>query len=425
MRIAVIGAGIVGVTTAYELVADGHEVVVFERLAAVASGTSFANAGVVAPGYVTPWAAPGMPSKVLRQLFGRHAAVRFGGWNALAAAPWMWRWWRNCRPAAYAAHRSALYTLARYSRERLHGLSDALDIDYERAEGFTVLLRGARELAQAQAGLRLLRELEVAHELLNAEQCRRAEPGLNPDTPLHAAIRLPHDEVGNCRLFAQRIKDEALRRGAAIRFGHEVTRIVAGRPARLHWRAAADRGREADEPFDALVVCAGHVANRLLAPLKLRLPLLAVHGYSVTAPLRAGEGLPPVGPRGALMDERYKVAISRIGDRVRVAGSAEIGGRPDALNPAALATLHRVLDDWFPGAARIAQAQTWKGARPMLPDGPPVVGATRVEGVWLNVGHGSSGWALACGSARVLADRIAGRAPAIDADALAPARFGR
>jgi D-amino-acid dehydrogenase len=424
MRVAVIGAGIVGVTTAYELAADGHEVVVFERHAAAAAGTSFANAGVVAPGYVTPWAAPGMPAKVVGQLFGRHAAVRFGGWNALAATPWMWRWWRNCRTDAYAVNRSRLHALARYSRERLHRLSASLDIDYERADGVTVLLRGARELAQAQSGLGLLRELGVPHQLLDAEQCRRAEPGLNPETALHAAIRLPDDEVGNCRLFALRLKDEAQRRGAAMRFGHDVLGLAPGRPARLRWRPTAG-GRDTEENFDAVIVCAGALANRLLAPLDLRLPMIPVHGYSVTAPLRAGEGLPPAGPRGALMDEKYKVAISRIGQRVRVAGSAEIGGCAETMNRAALATLHRVLDDWFPGAARIAQAQTWKGARPMLPDGPPVVGATRADGVWLNVGHGSSGWALACGSARVLADRLAGRAPDIDADGLAPSRFGR
>jgi D-amino-acid dehydrogenase len=152
----------------------------------------------------------------------------------------------------------------------------------------------------------------------------------------------------------------------------------------------------------------------LLAPLGLRLPLLPVWGYSLTAPLRELEHAPELGPRSALMDERYKVAISRLGRRVRVAGSAELGGRADHFHPGSMATLYRVLDDWFPGAAQLAKAQRWKGARPMLPDGPPLIGASGRDGLWLNLGHGSSGWALSAGSARALADLVSGRPPAVD-----------
>jgi len=175
--------------------------------------------------------------------------------------------------------------------------------------------------------------------------------------------------------------------------------------------------------FDAAVVCAGVQANELLASIGLKLPLAPIHGYSVTAPLRHVDGHPQPGPRAALMDERYKVAISRLGQRIRVAGGAEIGGRLDRLDPAPLATLYRVLDDWFPGAAVTREAQHWKGARPMLPDGPPVLGESGAPGVWLNLGHGSSGWALACGSARVLAERLAGRDAPLDIGGLTMARL--
>jgi D-amino-acid dehydrogenase len=179
------------------------------------------------------------------------------------------------------------------------------------------------------------------------------------------------------------------------------------------------------EAFDAVVLCAALGAPALLAPHGLRLPLLAVYGYSVTAPLRQLEEYPDLGPRSALMDERYKVAISRLGNRVRVAGSAELGGRVQEHHAGALATLHKVLNDWFPGAARLSQAQRWKGARPMLPDGPPVLGASSIAGVWLNLGHGSSGWALACGSASVVAAALAGRAPPIDVEGLGVSRLLR
>jgi D-amino-acid dehydrogenase len=177
------------------------------------------------------------------------------------------------------------------------------------------------------------------------------------------------------------------------------------------------------EGFDAVVVCAALGAKALLRPHGLKLPMQAVHGYSVTAPVRRLDAHGDVGPRSALMDERYKVAISRIGARVRVAGSAEIGGTANRHDPKALETLYKVLHDWFPGSARLSQAQVWKGARPMLPDGPPVLGASGIAGVWLNLGHGSSGWALACGSARLLADGIAGRTPAIDTEGLGVERL--
>jgi D-amino-acid dehydrogenase len=422
MRVAVIGAGVVGVTTAYELAADGHEVSVYECHDTVASGTSFANAGVVAPGYVTPWAAPGMPAKVLRHLFETHAPVRFGGANAAALLPWMWRWWRACKPTVYRANRQRMALLARYSSKRLRELTGKLDLDYENAQGVLVLLRGARELSQVQASLQALRELDFPFDLLDSAQCRKLEPALNEHTPLHAAIGLPRDAVGNCRQFAQLLKSQAQERGARFLFRHEVLALQSGKAPRVD---ALREGAAVSAAFDAVVVCAGHQANRLLRPLGSALPIVPVYGYSVTAPLQHLEGHPLPGPRAAVLDEKYKVAVSRLGQRIRVSGSAELGGSSAAMNQAALATLYKVLDDWFPGAARLSQASAWKGARPMLPDGPPVLGRSRAAGIWLNLGHGSSGWALSCGSARVLADLVAARTPAIDITGLGIERLGR
>jgi D-amino-acid dehydrogenase len=422
--VAVIGAGIVGVTTAYELAADGCEVTVFERRATVAAETSFANAGVIAPGYVTPWAAPGMPSKVLRHLLRRHAPVRLAGMPDAATLRWMWRWWRSCGPGAYAANRAHMHRLALYSRDRLHKLAADHQLDYERAEGFLVLLREPADLALARPGLKLLAELGVPFHLVDAARCRLIEPGLHADTALHAGIHLPADEVGNCRQFAIRLKAEAARRGAAFRFQCEVLGITPGPRPQVHFRAAAGDAPRESEQFDAVVVCAALGAPALLAPLRLRLPLAPVYGYSVTAPLRTFESYPDIGPRSAVMDERYKVAVGRLGNRVRVAGGAELGGTLERHEAAALATLYKVLDDWFPGCAHLGQVQAWKGARPMLPDGPPVVGAAGRPGLWLNLGHGSSGWALACGSARIVADLVAGREATIDVRGLGIERLG-
>ena len=415
MNIAILGAGIIGVTTAYELAADGHQVTVFERHASVAEGASFANAGVVAPGYVTPWAAPGMPIKVLRHLLARHAPVRMRRPLSAADLNWMRLWRQACAPAAYAANRARMQRLAFYSRQRLHEVAARMAYDFDRSDGYMVLLRGERDQRMVQPGLALLRELGAPFHEINASEARQIEPALHPDTSLAGAIHLPQDEVGNCRQFAVILRDAAEQLGARFVFNTAVARIDKAQSATIH--IAGDATPQA---FDAVVLCAGVQSAALLRPLGVRLPLRPVYGYSISAhipePLHA--------PRSGVMDERYKVAITRMGQRVRVAGSAEIGGRPDDMNDNAVGTLYKVLADWFPGAARLSSGvQVWKGARPMLPDGPPVIGASGVPGLWLNLGHGSSGWALSCGSARVLADQMAGRSPEIDVEGLGAQRW--
>ena len=405
MHIAIVGAGIIGVSTAYELAADGHQVTVFERHASVAEGASFANAGVLAPGYVTPWAAPGMPAKVIGHLLARYAPVRVTRPLAMADLGWMRRWLRACDAGHYAAHRAQLQRLAFYSRQRLHEVAARMQYDFERSQGYLVLLRGEQEQRIVQPGLAVLREAGVVFHEIDGEQARRIEPALKPDTPLAGAIHLPQDEVGNCRQFAVILRDAAQTLGARFCFDTAVHAPGAAAPTTLQWDGGSAR-------FDAVVLCAGVQSAAWLTPLGLRVPLRPVYGYSVSAHMPDLEH----GPRSGVMDERYKVAISRLGQRVRVAGSAQIGGQPDAIAPRAVQTLYKVLDDWFPGAARRSgSVQGWKGARPMLPDGPPLIGASGVPGLWLNLGHGSSGWALSCGSARLLADQVAGREPAIDA----------
>ncbi|MBA2673668.1 D-amino acid dehydrogenase [Ramlibacter sp.] len=417
MKVAIVGAGIIGVTTAYELAADGHEVIVFERHGAAALETSFANAGVVAPGYVTPWAAPGMPGKVARYLFSRHAPVRLSWPLSKADVRWMQQWRRACELDTYLANRARLQRLAFYSRERLHLLTEHHLLEYDRAEGYMVLLRSDKEQKLAQPGLQVLRDAGVPFKEIGPEEARVLEPALNPDTPFAGAVHLPGDEVGNCRQFALLLKNEAQALGAHFEFNATVHPLNPANPTLLR---AVQPGMTLPQEgrFDAVVVCGGVDSAMLLQPLGLQLPLAAVHGYSISAPIRE----PLNAPRSGLMDERYKVAISRLGNRVRVAGSAEIGGVPGRKRPGAIQTLYKVLHDWFPGAVQLANTgasvQEWKGARPMLPDGPPVIGASGTPGVWINLGHGSSGWALSCGSARALADLMSGRPPEIDMEGL-------
>ncbi len=406
MKIAIIGAGIIGVTTAYELAVDGHEVHVIERRSSACEEASFANAGVLAPGYVTPWAAPGMPAKVLKYLFKPHAPVRVGLPFKHGELAWLRQWFQACKPQAYAVNRAAMQSLASYSFERLTELTKTLELHYDRADGYMTLLRSEQELVQMQPSLQVLKDVGYEHSVLDAAAARKIEPALSLETTLHAAIYLPNDAVANCRQFALLLRTQAESLGAKFHFNRTAESLTQ----------QGLQGISVDgDLFDQVVVCAGVDSAALLKPLGIHLPLIPVHGYSVSAPIRE----PMDAPVSGVMDERFKIAISRIGNRVRVAGGAQIGGGNDIngskMNESAIQTLYKVLSDWFPGAADTKnQVQVWKGARPMLPGGSPRVGASGVQGVWLNLGHGSSGWALSCGSARLIADKISGKKPTIE-----------
>lgn len=428
MRVAIIGAGIVGVSTAQQLAAEGHEVCVFERSGSVAAEASFANAGVISPGAIALWPQAGPVS----------------GWSA-GSLGWRWQARRSQPGKAVLPQHTALQQLAAYSFEQQQQLRRQQGLDYEHTQGHLLLLRSARELQALQPGLERLQQLGIAHQLLDAQQCRRAEPGLNAELPVHGGLLMSHSEVGNCRQFALLLRQLAQRQGVRFLLHTQVLRIEAGSaPQLLHVRnpsgAGAPSPREADstpgsgltepasreptlERFDAIVVCAGTQSAALLQPLGLKLPMQALWGLSVTAALRQLEAHPDLGPRAAVTDLKQRATISRIGQRVRVAGGATLGGTAERLDPRAIERLHQVLHDCFPGATHSATAQHWKGARAALPDGAPLLGASGHEGIWLNCAHGDHGWALATGSARVLADQLSGRKPAVDVEALGPARL--
>lgn len=415
MKIAVLGAGIIGITSAYELARDGHQVTVFERRVAAAEEASFSNGGIVAPGWVTPWAAPGMPGRVLQGFFAPHAGVRLGLPVSQQDWRWLWHWSRCCRPERYQTNRANLQQLALYSQQRLHHITAELKLDYECSRGVLLLLRSQRDAQLMQTQLALLRESGIKFKEVKSEEVRAVEPALNPDTAFFGAIHLPDSEVGNCRQFALLLKNQAQRMGVTFLFNSQVSKIDSSTEVSI-----VVAGENSARQFDAVVLCNGLGSGHLLQPLGLPIALAAVHGYSVSAAIRE----PLNAPHSAVIDTRYQVAISRLGKRVRVTGGSEIGGRADDKRTRALQTLYKVLHDWFPGAQNLsAGVQEWKGARPMLCDGMPVIGSSAKAGIWLNLGHAVNGWALSCGSARVLADLIAGKPPAIESRALGLARL--
>ncbi|MBV8380144.1 MAG: FAD-dependent oxidoreductase [Paucibacter sp.] len=410
MRIAIIGAGIAGVTTAFELASEGHEVSVFERRGSVAAEGSFANSGLLAPGLALPLIAPAWPAP---------------GGNF----SWRMQQWKAARQPQAAARAEALHHLAVYSHARLQSLRRSLQLDFESAEGLLLLARTAREREAIAAGLERLQRLGLAAEELDTARCHAREPGLNEQTPLHAGIALKPAEIGNCRQLVHLLRVEAQRLGARWRFDTTVRAIEPGGQL-VHEHApmqalagAVSNGRPQDagdtlpaplgpqqERFDAIVVCAGTEVGALLAPLGLKLPLRAITTHSLTAPLRQLEAHPDLGPRGALVDLQHDTTISRIGQRVRLVGRDE-------------SRLHKVLHDWFPGAIQSTQVQRWSGTHVQVADHLPLLGKTGIPGVWLHAAASDSGWSVALGAARVIADGLGGRGPEVDVAGLGVERF--
>jgi D-amino-acid dehydrogenase len=414
MHVVVIGAGIIGVTTAYALRRQGLDVTVVERNAGVAQEASFANAGVIAPSYVAPWSQPGMPKKVLSQLFKRDSAVVFRPAGDRALWRWLRQWYRECDVERFARNKARMQRLASYSRSILHEIAAHHAIDYEQAPGYLQLFRTQEELDRHAPARKVLQDLGVNFRLLTAAECRQLEPALAEGAALAGGVFLPDDETGNCAYFARKLKDVCDGDGVNFRFGLTAAGLSVG-----SGQVQALRTAEGPLQADAYVLAAGCDSASLLEGVGIDVPLYPVKGYSATVQITRHEHAPLL----SVMDETYKVAVTRLGKRLRIAGTAQIGGRSLALRSASLRTLMKVAQDWFPAAASWSSAQYWVGARPMLPDGPPLLGPTPLPNLFLNLGHGSTGWAMACGSGQVLADVVSGRTPAINLDGLTLARY--
>ncbi|MDR5651604.1 D-amino acid dehydrogenase [Ruixingdingia sedimenti] len=416
MKVIVLGAGVIGVTSAWYLARAGHEVTVLDRQPGPALETSFANAGEISPGYSAPWAAPGIPLKALKWMFQTHAPLVLQPKIDRQRVEWMWQMLRNCTTPAYVLNKSRMVRLAEYSRDCLMALRDETGIAYdERMQGTLQVFRDEKQLAAAEKDIAVLKADGVPFELLDRAGCLRAEPGLAAaGAPIAGGLRLPGDETGDCFLFTTGLADRAAAAGVTFRYGVEVRRLAVEGRAVTGVDTAEGRLRA-----DAVVVALGSHSPALVAPLGLRLPVYPVKGYSITVPVVAADRAPV----STVMDETYKVAITRLGDRIRVGGLAEIAGFDLTLHPRRRATLEKSLTDLFPGAGDTAAANFWTGLRPMTPDGTPVVGPTPVAGLYLNTGHGTLGWTMAAGSGRVLADLMSGCAPEIEAADLGIARY--
>jgi D-amino-acid dehydrogenase len=407
MRVMVLGAGVIGTSCAYYLARAGHEVTIVERQAGPALETSFANAGGICPGFAGPWAAPGMPRKIARWLLARHAPVVVRP----RLDPHQWRWvasfLRNCSPERFARNKARMQRIAHYSKACLKELRAETGITFDHGTGGVLqLFRTEEELAGAEKSARVLAEFGVAHRIVDARDVLAIEPALRTAAVSFAGgLHLPDDETGDCHRFTVALTDILRQHGVTLRFDTTVQRLqrdgtrIAG--------IITDRGTLA---ADAYVVALGSAAAPMLRPLGIDLPIYPVKGYSLTIDL---DGKIPA-PRSSVMDEHYKVMITRLGTRLRVAGIAEIAGDDVSIRPSGPATVLQSLRELFPEVAKDGGISAWAGLRPMTPDGPPYLGRTGISNLFVNVGQGSNGWTQACGCGRVVADIVSGRRPEID-----------
>ncbi len=416
MKVIVLGGGVIGVSTAYYLARAGAQVTLVERQPGVALETSFANAGQVSPGYSTPWAAPGIPLKAMKWLFQRHAPLSIRPDGSLFQLRWMAAMLRNCTTARYALNKERMMRVAEYSRDCLRELRAETGLQYEQRSGGTLqVFRTQAQLDAVARDTAVLEECGVPYELLDRDGLARVEPGLaHARERLVGGLRLPNDETGDCHLFTTGLASRLPGLGVELRFGTAVQRLE------LQGGRIAGVRLEGGELLraDRYVLALGSYSRELLAPLGLDLPVYPLKGYSLTVPL-LDAGL---APQSTVLDETYKIAITRFDERIRVGGMAELGGFDLRLNPRRRETLEMVVGDLFPGGD-LPRAEFWTGLRPMTPDGTPIVGATPWDNLFLNTGHGTLGWTMACGSGRLLADLVTGRRPEIRTDGLSVERY--
>jgi len=416
VKVLVLGSGVIGVTSAYYLAKAGHEVTVIDRQPKPALETSFANAGEVSPGYSSPWAGPGVPVKAIKWLLMKHGPLVIR--PKLDPVMWIWllKMLRNCTSVRYAVNKSRMIPIAGYSRDCLRALRSETGIHYdEREQGTLQLFRYPAQLDHTADDIAVLKQYGVPYQVLDRDGCVAAEPALSAvKDKIAGGLRLPQDETGDCHMFTQALALEAEKLGVRFAFNVGIQGLNAD-ATRITGVATSTGMLQAD----AYVLALGSWSPRLVRPLGISLPVYPVKGYSITVPITDANAAPV----STVMDESYKVAITRLGNRIRVGGTAEISGYSDKLYAARRATLDHSLTDLFPRGGDTAKATFWSGLRPMTPDGPPVIGATRYGNLHLNTGHGTLGWTMACGSGRVLADLMSGRKPEIDATELALSRY--
>lgn len=407
MRFVVLGAGVAGVTTAYELHADGHEVVVVDENEGAADFTSYGNAGLIAPGHAYPWASPAAPRMLVDSLYKEGTALRFKP----SADPELYRWslkfLAQCRLSAVERNAVRKLSLCTYSQARLHDVTEATGVEYDLlSKGLLYIYRTKATFDGGVKKMDLLQKQGREMRVVDPDEIAAIEPALaGAKDTIAGGIFVPDDESGDCRLFTRNLAAWLEERGVEFRWGTRITGFgVAGH------RIADVRTSRGPVRGDAYVLSLGTGSAKLGRTVGLRLPIYPIKGYSVTLPIEDGMEPPDVGG----VEENKLVAWARFGDRLRLTSTAEFAGHDTSHEPGDFDDMLACAKGLFPNAADWSRPEYWAGLRPMTPESTPIMGPTHLENLWLNTGHGHMGWTMACGSARLTADMIEGRPTAID-----------
>nr|WP_275658701.1 D-amino acid dehydrogenase [Vibrio brasiliensis] len=400
VKVVILGSGVVGLTSAWYLSQAGFEVTVIDRQARSAEETSFANAGQISYGYSSPWAAPGIPAKAIKWLFEEHAPLKIKPSLSPELIQWASQMLVNCQLEKYRVNKSRMLTIANRSRECLAELNRNYDLNYQgRTKGTLQIFRNPAQLKAVEKDIALLEESGTKYQLMDPAQCLVQEPGLaNMQGNLVGGLYLPDDETGDCQLFCQQLQQMAEQAGVTFLFNTTVDKLNSENN-----QVVSVETSQGTIHADSYVIALGSYSKHLLAPLGIDIPVYPVKGYSLTLPVIDQQHA----PNSTIMDETYKVAVTRFEQRIRVAGTAELAGFDPALPDKRLATLSHVVSNLFPQGVDLAQAEYWTGFRPMTPDGTPIIGQTKFSNLYTNTGHGTLGWTMACGSADILTRIIA------------------
>lgn len=417
MKVIVMGGGVSGVSTAWYLAHSGHEVTVVERGLSVADEASFGNAGMLSFGYTSPWAAPGIPLKAIKWMMQDLAPILVSSSSLNAqTASWMYQMLGQCNEEAYRINKRRMLRISEYSRTCLNDLTNQLSLKFDhRTKGTIELFRDHEKMGSIEADLASLRECGVEHEVIGHAECVQHEPALaNVPEKFVGGLRFPKDGTGDCHKFTTALFEHCRDAGVQFMLNTEVLALETS-----SGKITAVRTSTGTLNADAYVVCMGSYSPLLVNPLGFKLPIYPIKGYSLTLPLLDENKA----PQSTVMDEAFKVAVTRFDDRIRVGGTAEIAHFDLSLKEKRRKPAEFVVSDLFPGGGDLTNATFWCGLRPMTPDSVPIIGKTPITNLYMNTGHGTLGWTMSQGAARLVSDIINNNSPDIDSEGLSIYRY--
>ena len=409
MKVIVLGGGIIGVTNAYYLAKEGHDVTIIDRQSSAGLETSFANAGQISPGYSTPWAAPGVPKKAIKWILSQYAPLIVSFKPEWDKIKFIARMFANCNKKSYAINKDRMLRLSEYSRLCLLDLHKELNIDYDfQSKGTLQIFRTEAQLKASENDIAILEENNVPYELLDAKGCVAVEPELNDvKADIVGGLRLVNDMTGDCFKLITQLTDKCKDLGVKFQFDTCINKLNAknGKISSISTDAGVFTA-------DKYIMALGCYSTKLLKEVGINSPVYPVKGYSLTLPV-INEA---AAPTSTIMDETYKVAVTRLGNRIRIAGIAELTGYDLSIGEKQRGTVNHVISNLFPKGTDLTEDNAWCGLRPMTPDGTPLIGKTNISNLYLNTGHGTLGWTMSFGSARVCTDIVCDKEPQIKSD---------